>query len=444
MQRVAQDWLVLQLTDRSGVALGVTTGLQFLPALVCSPWAGVVADRFPKRRVLSFTQIGMAVPSAVLGLLALTGAAQTWMVFILAFCFGVGTAFDAPARQSFVVEMVGQDDLANAVGLNSASFNAARLIGPSVAGLMIAALGGGVSATGWTIMLNAASYLAVFVSLQLLNPGRLTPAVVGRRGKGSVREGVSYARSRPDLIIILGTVFFIGTFGMNFQMTSALMATEVFHKGAGEYGVLGSVMAMGSLAGALLAAQRKRPRVRLVVGAALLFSLVEVTAGVMPTYLTYAIVLPLLGFSALTIITSANATMQLTVAPQMRGRMAALYLMIFMGGTPLGAPFIGWIGSTLGARWTLIGGGLLSLVGTLACVAWFVRRQGLTWLPTPGSNASAGAGSIVAIMRSGSADGPVEKGRAAVEVRSEAGRAKAVVEEEYAEQEAAPHSVVAS
>ena len=381
MQRVAQDWLVLQLTDNSGTALGITTGLQLLPALLLSPYAGVIADRFPKRTVLSVTQIAMAAPAALLGVLAITGMAVPWHVYVLAFAFGVATAFDAPARQSFVVEMVGQDDLSNAVGLNSASFNSGRMIGPAVAGVMIAALGSGATATGWVILLNALSYLAVLASLRVLDTRELHPSLPAERGKGAVRDGIRYVRSRPDLVLILATVFFVGTFGMNFQMTSALMATEVFHKGAGAYGLLGSIMAVGSLGGALLAARRPRPRQRLVVGAAVAFALVEVAAGLMPTYLTFAVILPLLGLTALTMVTSANATIQLTVNPQMRGRVSALYLMIFLGGTPLGAPFIGWIGEVMGARWTLIAGGLITLVGTLVALAMFIHRTGLVVRP---------------------------------------------------------------
>jgi len=374
MQRVAQDWLVLQLTNNSGTALGITTGLQFLPMLLLSPLAGVVADRFPKRKVLVATQLMMAVPAALLGLLAVTGTAQTWHVYVLAFCFGVGTAFDAPARQSFVAEMVGTDDLANAVGLNSASFNSARIVGPAVAGVLIAALGSGVDATGWAILLNAASYLAVLTSLHSLDESRLHPATPAPRGPGAVREGMRYVRSRPDLMLLLATVFFVGTFGLNFQMTTALMATEVFHKGAAEYGVLGSIMAIGSLGGSLLAARRANPRLRLVVGAALVFAAVEIVLGLMPTYLTFALLLPVVGLCALTMITSANAMIQLTVAPEMRGRVAALYMMIFMGGTPAGAPVIGWMGELFGARWTLIGGGLITLVGTLVALAVFLQQ----------------------------------------------------------------------
>lgn len=374
MQRIGQDWLVLQLTG-SGTALGITTGLQMLPVLLFSPIAGVVADRVPKRTVLRFTQMAMALPAALLGILAVTGVVQTWQVYVLAFVFGIGTAFDAPARQSFVVEIVGKEDLSNAVGLNSASFNLARMIGPAVAGLLIAALGSGVEAAGWVILVNAVSYLAVLMSLQLLDGSRLAPSTVTGTRKHAVRDGITYVRSRPDLVLILTCVFFVGTFGMNFQMTSALMATDVFGKGAGEYGLLASIMAVGSLAGALMAARRTRPRLRFVVLAGGAFSIIEIVSGLMPTYASFAAVLPLLGLAALTMITSANATIQLTSSPMMRGRVAALYLMVFMGGTPIGAPLMGWVGETFGARWMLLGGGGVTLIGIGVATAWFVHTQ---------------------------------------------------------------------
>ncbi|HEX5861699.1 MAG TPA: MFS transporter [Nocardioides sp.] len=365
MQRVAQDWLVLQLTGYSGVAIGITTGLQFLPFLLLSPVAGLVADRIPKRRLLQLTNLGMALPALILGVLAVTGSAEIWHVYVLAFALGTAAAFDAPARQSFVSEIVEPDDLTNAVGLNSASFNAARLVGPAVAGVLIAALGGGAVATGWVILINAVSYAAPILTLRRLDAAALRTPELVRREPGQIRAGVAYVRNRPDLLLILAIVFFTGTFGLNFQMTSALMATQVFDKGATEYGLLGTFLAVGSLAGSLIAARRPYVRQRLVIAAALVFAVVEIAAGLMPTYLTYALMTPLLGFSALTMITAANAYMQLHTDPGMRGRVMALYMMIFIGGTPLGSPIIGWIGEAAGARWTLILGGAITLVGVL-------------------------------------------------------------------------------
>ncbi len=377
MQRVAQDWLVLQLSN-SPSALGITTGLQFLPILLFSAYAGVIADRFPKRRMLQVTQAAMAVPAFVLGVLALTGTAETWHVYVLAFVFGVGTAFDAPARQSFVSEMVAPDDLTNAVGLNSASFNAARVVGPAVAGGLIALFGSGVQATGAVILLNAVSYGAVIFALQRMRESELDTPDLVRRGKGMIRDGVRYVRGRPDVMLVLAIVFFAGTFGMNFQMTSALMATQVFDKGAGAYGLLGTTMAVGSLSGALLAARRVgKPRFRLLIGAGLLFGAIEIASGLVPSYLWFMLLTPLLGFTVLTMITAANATVQLSVAPEMRGRVMALYMMIFQGGTPLGAPIVGWVGDTFGARWTLIGGGAITILGILAAAAVFGWSKGL-------------------------------------------------------------------
>ena len=377
MQWVAQDWLVLQLSGNSGTAIGITTGLQFLPILLFSAYAGVVADRFPKRRLLQVTQLMMAGPSLLLGVLAVTGAVETWHVYLLAFVFGIGTAFDGPARQSFVSEMVPKQDLTNAVGLNSASFNVARIVGPAVAGFMIAWLGGGAQATGWVIVVNALSYASVVVALQRMRAEELhTPAPRGRE-KGMIRDGLRYIRSRPDIMMVLAIVFFAGTFGLNFQMTSALMATQVFHKGASEYGILGTTMAVGSLSGALLAARRGVVRNRLVVLAALAFGLAEVALGLMPTYLAFAVWTPLIGLTALTMITAANTTIQLSVSPELRGRVMALYMMIFMGGTPIGSPIVGWIGEQFGARWTLVGGGAVTIVGTALAAAVFSRPQGL-------------------------------------------------------------------
>jgi MFS family permease len=375
MQRVAQDWLVLQLTDYSGAAVGITTGLQFLPFLLFSPLAGLAADRIPKRRLLQLTNFGMAVPAAILGLLAVTGTAEIWHVYVLAFVLGTAAAFDAPARQSFVSEMVAPEELTNAVGLNSASFNAARIVGPAVAGVLIAALGGGAVATGWVILVNAVSYAAPILTLRSLDERTLRSPVPMRREPGQIRAGVAYVRGRPDLLLILAIVFFTGTFGLNFQMTSALMATQVFDKGATEYGLLGTFMAVGSLAGSLIAARRERVRHRLVIGAALSFAAVEVLAGLMPSYLTFALLTPLLGITALTMITAANAFMQLHTDEGMRGRVMALYMMIFIGGTPLGAPLIGAIGEAWGARWTLILGGLVTAVGVSVASLWFARAR---------------------------------------------------------------------
>jgi MFS family permease len=371
MQRVAQDWLVLTiLTDHSAVAVGITTGLQFAPMLVLAPVAGVLADRMSKRRLLLMTQTAMGVVGLVLGVLVVTGAARLWHAYALALALGVAAAIDAPARQAFVSEMVPREDLSNAVGLNSASFHAARIIGPGLAGLLIAWVG-----TGPVFLINAATFAGTLFSLTHMRAAELTPAPRADRGRGQLREGLRYVRRRPDIMLIMAVVGLVGTFGLNFQMTTAIMATAQFGKGSGEYGLLGSIMAIGSLGGALLAARRERPRLRLVVGATFAFGVFASVAALMPTYALFAVALIPVGLSSLTLMTSANATVQLSVAPEMRGRVMALYMAIFMGGTPVGAPIVGWVGGAFGPRWTILIGGLVSLVTALGALGYLVRTR---------------------------------------------------------------------
>jgi MFS family permease len=376
LQRVAQDWLVLTLTGSAG-ALGITTGLQFLPTLLFSPFAGVLADRYAKRLVLNWTQSIMGVTALVMGIMAATHTINVWDVYVLTFLFGMASALDIPARQAFVNEMVDDAYLSNAVGLNSASFNLARMIGPALAGVLIAVGGSGIAATGWVIIVNGVSYGAVIISLMLMRQSEMRPTRPIGRAKGQLRDGVRYVRSRPDIMLILVIVFCAGTFGFNFQMTTALMATEVFHKGAGEYGLLGSILAVGSLGGSLIAARRARPRQAIIIGCSLAFGVVEIASGMAPSYLTFAISLPLCGITSLLMIATANAFVQMSVSAEMRGRVMALYMCIFMGGTPLGAPVLGWVAEQWGARWTLIGGGGLTAVGTILATIFMAKNQGV-------------------------------------------------------------------
>ena len=369
MGRVGQDWLVLtQLTDHSASALGLVTGLQFLPMLLLAPWSGMIVDRFAKRRIVVVTQSVLAVTALLLAVLVLTGTVTLWQVYTLAFVQGVTTALDVPARQTFVGEMVPPDLLSNAVALNSASFNAGRLVGPAVAGLLIAAFG-----TGIAMLLNGLSFLPVVASLLVLRGAELRPAPVAR-GKGRIREGLAYVRGRPDLKLVMALIFVLGTFGMNFQITMALMATTVFDKGPGEFGLLGSIMAVGSLAGALYAARRERPRLRVLLLALAGFTVSTLLAALAPTYWTFAAALVPCGLTALTSMTTANALVQLSVDPSVRGRVMALYMAIFWGGTPLGAPFIGWLGDVAGPRWS-IGVGTLAVGLALGVVAILVTRR---------------------------------------------------------------------
>ncbi|MBA3529007.1 MAG: MFS transporter, partial [Propionibacteriaceae bacterium] len=348
MQRVAQDWLVLELSGGSGLAIGITTALQFLPMLLLSAYGGLIADRFDKRTILKITQVWMALCAATLGILAITGAALTWHVYLIAFLFGLGAAFDNPARQTFVNEVVGPVDLPNAIGLNSANFHAARIVGPALAGLVIAAFG-----SGWAILSNAVTYAAFIAVLLLIDARRLQITEPAARAKRQIREGLAYVSNHGEILLVLCVVFCVGTFGLNFQLTSALMAQQEFHKGPAQYGILGTFMAVGSLAGALLAARRRTaPRGRFIVGTALAFGLIEVAAGLMPTYWSYAAVLPIMGLAALLTLTASNASIQLGVDPQLRGRVMALYAMVLMGGTPIGSPILGWVGEVFGPRWT--------------------------------------------------------------------------------------------
>jgi MFS family permease len=363
MQRVAQDWLVLELTN-SGTALGIVTALQFGPSLLLGMWGGVLADRGDKRRLLLATQSGLAVIALLLGVLDVTGVVRYWQVIVLATLLGLITAIDTPVRQAFVVEMVGRDDLTNAVAINSTIFNAGRILGPAIAGVVISAVG-----TGWAFIGNAGSSLAVLAGLLFMRTAELYPSPPVIRARGQLREGLRYVRERGDLMLTMVLITMIGTFGLNFAITCALMAKQVFHRGATGYGLLSTALASGAFFGAILATRRtKRPSSTFLLGMATLFSVGEVVTGLMPSFVSTAALLVPTGLAMLSLTTAANSHVQLGVAPTMRGRVMALYLICFMGGTPLGAPLIGWVAEFAGPRWGLIGGGLICLltVGVLA------------------------------------------------------------------------------
>ncbi|WP_369369909.1 MFS transporter [Promicromonospora sp. Populi] len=369
MQRVAQDWVVLTvLTNNSGVAVGIVTALQFLPHLFLSAWAGLLADRVDRRKLLMMTQAGMGVLGLGLGALVLSGAAELWHVYVFATLLGVVSAIDGPVRQTFVAQLVPPTRLANAVGLNSSNFNAARLIGPGVAGLLIAAVG-----SGWVFIINGITFGAVIISLSRM--GDLYPLPTASRAKGQIREGLSYIRGRSDIVVIMVVMGVVSMFGLNFQLTSAMMARVEFGRGASEYGILGSVLAIGSLAGALLAARRERPRVRLVLGAAFAFAIAMGIQAVMPTYLGYLLMCIPVGFASLTMLTSANAAIQLSVAPELRGRVMSIYVMVLLGTTPLGSPVVGWIGETFGPRYAVLLGAMATLLVAVIATIWAAR----TW-----------------------------------------------------------------
>jgi len=384
MQRVAQDWLVLELSGGSALAVGITTGLQFLPMLLLTAYGGLIADRFDKRRILKITQSWLALCALALGLLAVTGVATTEHVYLLALLFGLGVAFDNPARQSFVAEIAGPDHLPNAIGLNAASFHAARIIGPALAGLVIAAVG-----SGWAILANSLTYAAFIAALLLLDARLLTIVQPAARARRQIREGLAYVRRHDRILVVLCVAFVMGTFGMNFQMTSALMAQQEFGLGPEAYGLLGTFMAVGSLFGALLAARRRTaPSPRFVVVMACVFAIVEVLAGLMPSYASFAATLPVLGLVTLLTLTAANGSIQMRVEPQLRGRVMALYFMLLLGGSAVGAPILGVVGEAFGPRWTLIGGGVLTALGVLVSTALIERHRRRT--PPERSELSAG------------------------------------------------------
>jgi MFS family permease len=376
MQRVAQDWLVLQLTHGSGTALGITTGLQFLPQLLFSLWGGMIADRYPKRRILFITQAAMGALALALGVLALTGAVTIWQVYLLAFALGLVAVVDNPTRQTFAAEMVGPAGMANAIALNSAVFNLARIAGPAVAGLVISAVG-----TPAAFLVNAASFGAVLVGLKLMRPAELHPVERAPRAPGQLREALAYVRARPDLLLTLALVFFVATFGMNFQVTNALMSRLVFHTGAGAFGVASAVFAAGALGGALLAARRSRPGMRLLLATALAFGALEVAAALMPSFWLFLVLLVPTGLALLMFTTTANSTTQLGTTPAVRGRVMGLYMLVFLGGAPLGSPLAGWVAEQFGARISMIAGGVVSALAAIVVALLLARARAV-----PGSS----------------------------------------------------------
>lgn len=359
MQRIAQDWLVLSLTG-SATAVGVTTALQFLPMLLFGLYGGVLVDRFPKRRTLLITQTAMGLTGIALALLTLSGHVQVWHVYVAAFAVGLATVVDNPARQSFVAEMVGPEQLQNAVSLNSANFQSARLVGPAVAGVMITGVG-----TGWAFLFNGLSFVAPLAGLLLMRARELHPVKRAPRGKGQLREGLHYVAGRPELIWTIALVGFIGTFGFNFPVYLSAFADDVFHAGAGSYSLFNTLMAVGSLAGALLAARRGTSRQRILIGAAVAFGAAEVAAAFAPSLWLFALFMIPIGMFGMTVNVTANTGIQMSTDPEMRGRVMALYMMVFLGGSPVGAPIAGWITDKYGVRAGLAVGGAIALLAAV-------------------------------------------------------------------------------
>jgi MFS family permease len=425
MQRVAQDWLILELSGNSGAAIGFVLALQFGPTLLFSMFGGLLADRYDKRRILFVTQGVMIAQAAVLGLLDVGGVVQLWHVYLLALVLGVTSAIDVPVRQSFVVEMVGGTDLANAVSLNSVTFNAARIVGPALAGVLIAAVG-----TGWVFLGNSLFTIAVIVVLAVMRPSELFRSPTTGRSPGQLKEGFRYVRGRPDLMLPMALVFVVGTFGLNFPVTMALMAKEVFGRGAAGYGLFTTAIAVGSLGGALVATRRSAvPRTRVLIGACFAFGAIEAVVGVTPTYWATVVLLLPMGAATLTFTIAANSTVQLGSDPAFRGRVMAIYMMCFTGGTPLGAPLVGAVSDAFGPRAGVVSSGLICAVAAVAAAAIVARRSGVTLsgqvadvlphphlrlhrtaepVPVEPASVMAAGGPVAAPAETGGPDGPIE------------------------------------
>ena len=370
VQIIAQDWLVLRLTDNNGFYLGLVTAIQFVPVMLLSLHGGVLADRVDKRKLLIATNTLAALACYALGILVVAEVIELWHVFVCAAVLGIASAIDAPIRQSFTAEIVGDDDVANAVSLNSANFNMGRLVGPALSGILIANFD-----TGPSFLINATSYLFVIGSLFFM---RSSDFFSQKKEKtlGTIREGLRYAMARPDLYVVMALIFFASTFGLNFQIFNALMATKEFGKGPASYGLLGTYVAIGSLAGALISARLERFRdSMLVVRLGVVFSLVVIATAFMPTYWTYSLWLPIGGVSALAMLISANSYVQVNSDPAVRGRVMGIYLLIFLGGTPLGSLFIGYMTEAVGVRETIFICGVIPLIA--ATLLWVFFKDKL-------------------------------------------------------------------
>lgn len=365
MQRIAQDWLVLDITGGNATALGLATALQFIPFVLITPFAGVLADRFSRRRIMQVTATVGALTASVLAAIVITGHASVGWVYALAFVLGSAAAIDNPARQAMVGKVVPPEHLANAIALNSATFNLSRILGPSLGGVLIALWG-----VGPVFAINAASFVLAILAVSMI---RTSVTASENTTRATFRGGLAYVRARPDLLVVLAAVAVAATFAFNYAMFTVLMAREQFQVSASAFGLASSVLAVGSIVGSLVAAKRRQPGLRRVLLAGVAFGVATVAAGLQPNYTAFVAILPIAGFAALTFSVAAQSYLQLHADDAFRGRVMGLYALVFFGGNPIGAPVLGWVADTFGPRWTLIGGGLAAVVG-LAIVAWFARH----------------------------------------------------------------------
>ncbi|MFK0286802.1 MFS transporter [Streptomyces sp. NPDC090499] len=373
MQRAAQDLLVLQLTGNSGRAVGIVTALQFLPQTLFGLTGGVLADRCPRRRLLLITQTAMAAQSLLLGVLTVTGTVSLSCVYALAVALGTATAVDGPARNALISDLVAPGQVAAAVGLNSAQFNVARILGPAAAGLTVAAFG-----TGPVFLINAVSYLGVLYGLSTIPPGALRHPERRRPGHERLGDAFRHIATTPELLLPITLIAVVGTFGLNFQVTLSLMAVTVFHSGAAAFGCLSAAYATGGLLGALRTAGGKRPpTARRLVTATAAFGALEATLGLTPGYGTFTALLVPVGYAAVVVTTTANALTQLHADPRLRGRVLSVHFLVLLGGTPVGAPLVGVVSDALGARSVLVLGGAVSAACALALSAWSTERRRL-------------------------------------------------------------------
>jgi MFS family permease len=375
MQRIAQDWLVLQITN-SPLAVGITTALQFLPMLLFGLWGGLLVDRYPKRRLLLITQSVMGALAALLAILTITGAVQVWQVYLIALGLGFATVVDNPARQTFVNEMVPKNLVRNAVGLNSGNFQLARMLGPAVAGVLISLVG-----IGAAFALNALSFVAVITALLLMRTRELQRMPLAPRGPGQLREGLRYVRRTPALLWPIVLVFFVGTFGYNFAIILSAYTKDVFDSGAEIYGLLNTAMAAGSVVGALVAARRTNATLAVLFAAAGGVGLGLVLLGLTPWFIPFVVLLIAVGFISVTFNTLGNSSVQLASSPELRGRVMSLYMLVFMGGTPIGSPIVGAITQQWGAPTALVVSGLICLLAAGGAAALAARSAGMSLRP---------------------------------------------------------------